>query len=566
MRLLSTISILFLLSTQLFAQSQKADMILLNGKIWSGENVPIFREAVAIKSNKIIAIGTDKLIRKLAVSSTKIIDLKGKMVMSGINDAHIHFLSGSLGLTQIDLNECTSEDEALKIIAEYAKNNPSKKWIVGTGWQYKIFNSGMPHKASLDKIINDRPVFISSYDGHSGWANSKALALAGVTRDSKYSGFGAIIKDSVGEPTGAFTEGANAMIRDLMPEPNRTEKLNALKIGMKYAASLGITSIQNASGSLEEFALYEELLKSGLMTLRSSTAFSANKNTSEIDIQKYLKVKNRMINNPFLKGGAVKFVLDGVIESHTAVMLKPYSDVDINASTANGKLALDLPTYEKLVLRFDKAGFQIYTHAIGDSSVRAVLNAYENIQNINHSTNRRHRVEHIEQSSAQDIPRFAQLGVLASMEPIHADPGTIDVWSKAVGNERLPFSFVWASMLKNNVKLVFSSDWPACITPDPMRGIHNAVNRRTIEGMPEEGWIPEQKISLTNALLAYTQGGAYSSFEENIKGKIAPGYYADLIVLSQDLFKIPTMDIHKTKVLMTIVNGKIVYTKKGFNF
>lgn len=564
MRLFYFSLLCILLSVSLFAQSSKnnnnPDLILFNGKIFTGNNTNL-TQAIAIKNNRIVRVGTSQQIKKLAKKGTRFINLEGKMVMPGINDAHIHFLSGSLGLTKINLNDCTTEQEALDSIADYAKKNPTKKWILGMGWQYKIFKNGMPNKSSLDKIISDKPVFIESYDGHSAWANSKALEMAGINSETKFNGFGEIIKDAQGQPTGAITEAACYLVDKFIPEPTRTEKIEALKTGMKYAATLGITSIQNASGTIEEFELYQYLLKKGLMTLRSSTAFSAGNNTSQADINSFVKLKNSMASNPFLKAGAIKFVLDGVIESHTAVMLNPYSDVPKTAETANGKIALDYKVYKKLVTQFDTLGFQIYTHAIGDSSVRAALNAYEFAKNTNQTYNRRHRIEHIEQSNTMDIPRFAKLGVLASMEPIHADPGTIDVWAKAVGNERLPFSFVWNTILKNKVKLVFSSDWPACITPNPMRGLHNAVNRRTIDGLPENGWVPEQKISLFEALKAYTQGGAYSSFEEKIKGKIEAGYLADLIVLSQNLFEIPQMDIYKTKVLMTMVDGKIVYNK-----
>lgn len=568
MRLFYSSLLCILLSVSLFAQSSKnnnnnnnnPDLILFNGKIFTGNNTNL-TQAIAIKNNRIVRVGTSQQIKKLAKKGTRFINLEGKMVMPGINDAHIHFLSGSLGLTKINLNDCTTEQEALDSIADYAKKNPTKKWILGMGWQYKIFKNGMPNKSSLDKIISDKPVFIESYDGHSAWANSKALEMAGINSETKFNGFGEIIKDAQGQPTGAITEAACYLVDKFIPEPTRTEKIEALKTGMKYAATLGITSIQNASGTIEEFELYQYLLKKGLMTLRSSTAFSAGNNTSQADINSFVKLKNSMASNPFLKAGAIKFVLDGVIESHTAVMLNPYSDVPKTAETANGKIALDYKVYKKLVTQFDTLGFQIYTHAIGDSSVRAALNAYEFAKNTNQTYNRRHRIEHIEQSNTMDIPRFAKLGVLASMEPIHADPGTIDVWAKAVGNERLPFSFVWNTILKNKVKLVFSSDWPACITPNPMRGLHNAVNRRTIDGLPENGWVPEQKISLFEALKAYTQGGAYSSFEEKIKGKIEAGYLADLIVLSQNLFEIPQMDIYKTKVLMTMVDGKIVYNK-----
>jgi predicted amidohydrolase YtcJ len=565
MRITYLFIILLLAALPVTAQNKAtpaADIILFNGRVWTGNEQPAFREAVAMQGNTILQTGTSAEIKKLAGKHTTLVDLKGKLVTAGINDAHIHFLEGSLGLTGVDLYNSKTMEEALTAIEIFAKEHPEKKWITGMGWQYGIFEGGMPTKEALEKlnkIVNGRPVYMDAYDGHSIWVNSKVMEMAGINRDTKFEGFGAIIKDKDGEPTGAITEGARSLVSKITPPPTTAEELNALRQGMKYAAAHGITSIQNASGSVAEFSLYETLLQNKELTLRSTTAFSAGKKTSEEDIQQFIKVKNRTERNPMLRAVSIKFMLDGVIESHTAPMLEPYSDAATDGKNANSDFALPLATYRNLLNRFDKEGFQVYTHAIGDRSVREALNAYENAQNTNGIKGRRHRIEHIEQSDPGDIPRFAKLGVMASMEPIHADPGTIGVWAKAVGEKRLPHSFVWAAMLQNKVHLVFSSDWPACITPDPIRGLHNAVNRQTTAGFPEGGWVPEQKISIKDALVAYTQAGAYSSFDENIKGKIEPGYLADIIVFSQDLFTIPAIDIYKTKVLMTIFDGKIIY-------
>ena len=540
-----------------------ADLILLNGLVWTGNEEPAFTEAVAISGNRILQTGTSATIKKLAGKTTRVIDLKGRLVTAGINDAHVHFLAGSQGLSAIDLNECKSEQEALAIIAAFAKKHPEKKWLTGMGWQYSIFPGNMPTKKELDKISSTRPMYIRAYDGHSAWVNSKALELAGINKDTKFEGFGEIIKDANGEPTGALIEGAKYLVGKFLPEPTREENLAALRQGMKYAAEHGMTTIQNASGDINELSLYETLLKNKELTIRYGAAFGVNEKTTDAEIQSFIDVKNRIGKSLQLRAASIKFMLDGVIESHTAPMLEPYSDVPADSKLANSDFAIPLDSYRNMVLKLDKAGFQIYTHAIGDRSVREALNAYENAQQINGVRDSRHRIEHIEQSSPDDLPRFAKLGVMASMEPIHADPGSVEVWSKAVGEKRLPHAFVWASMLKNKAHLVYSSDWPACSNPDPIRGLHNAVNRRTIEGQPEKGWVPEQKISIKDALIAYTQGGAYSSFNENEKGKIMPGYLADIIVYSQNLFKIAPMDTYKTKVVMTIFDGKIIYENKG---
>ncbi len=561
MKYIFFVTALLLASPFAIAQSKKSqpDLILINGHVWTSINSTSFAEAIAIQGNQIIQVGKSVDIRKLADKNTQVVDLKGRLVIPGFNDAHIHFLNGSLGLSEVELTGADTIEEVLKRITDFARENPEKKWITGRGWQYTMFTGGFPSKELLDKVISDRPIWIRAYDGHSAWVNSKALELAGVKKDFKFDGYGDVLRDADGNATGTVTEEAQFIFSKVIPETSREEKLNALRKGMKLAASLGITTIQNASGSAEEFSLYEELLKNGELTLRASTAFSVGDFTSKEDIESFAQIKNRIGKNPMINASAVKFMLDGVIESHTGAMLDRYSDVAHDDPSPTGSLALPLDMYRSLVAEFDKRGFQIYTHAIGDKAVREALNAYENAQTVNGAKSARHRVEHIETINPIDIPRFALLGVLPSMEPIHAEPGTVSVWENAVGEERLPNSFAWASMLKNNAKLVFSSDWPACVSLNPIRGLHTAVNRKTIHGQPPAGWVPEQKISIQDALFAYTYGGAYSSHEENVKGKIAPGYFADIIVLSQDVFSIDPMKTHETKVLMTIFNGKIIF-------
>jgi predicted amidohydrolase YtcJ len=422
-----------------------------------------------------------------------------------------------------------------------------------------MYKGGMPDKTSLDTLTIDRPIYIRAYDGHSALANSKALQLAGINNAYTFSGYGEVLRDAKGEPTGALTEDAQFVIGKIVPPLSREEKLDALRIGMKLAASLGITSIQNASGSPEEFSLFADLYQNNELTLRTSTAFSVNENTTPEEINRYTKIKDSIPANDCIRADAVKFMLDGVIESHTAGMLEKYSDVSDQSTLPKGSLSMPLEKYKELVATFDKKGFQIYTHSIGDLAVRETLNAYEQSQKINGTQDARHRIEHIEMVSSADIPRFAALGVLPSMEPIHAEPGTSSVWSAAVGKERLPNAFAWSSFLKNKATLVFSSDWPACASINPIRGLHTAVNRRTIDGQPPEGWIPEQKISMHDALYAYTYGGAFSSHDEQVKGKIAKGYLADILVLSQDLFSIDPMKTYETKVLLTIFGGKIIF-------
>ncbi|HQR34726.1 MAG TPA: amidohydrolase [Blastocatellia bacterium] len=538
---------------------ETADLILTNGRIWLGNDSTSFAEAVAIRGNQIIRAGTAIEIKQLSGPQTQVIDLGGRLASPGFNDAHIHFLGGASGLNQVDLTGTKTVAEMVDRIAAYAKKNPDQKWITGRGWEYTPFPGGLPTKIFLDAIIKDRPVFLSAYDGHSAWVNSKALELAEINSQTKFTGYGEIVRNEAGEPTGALKEGAQGLVRRLLPQPTREEQLNALRQGLKLAASLGITSLQNASGSANEFSLYEELLQRGELTSRFSMAFSVGERTTDDQIKSFIELKNKYDLNPMLRAASVKFVMDGVIESHTAAMIERYADLPANSGSPFGETTMPPDIYRNLVVKLDKLGFQIYTHAIGDRAVREALNAYEAALKANNRGFNRHRIEHIETVSPADIPRFAKLNVLASMEPIHADPGTVEVWSKAVGAERLPFAFAWQSLLRAGARLVYSSDWPAAISLDPIRGLHNAVNRRTIDGQPPKGWIPQQRISVVDALRAYTQTGAFSSFEEGIKGRIAPGQLADLIVFSQDLFKVDPARIYETKVVLTVFDGKVIY-------
>lgn len=556
--LLAVLALLSMKKDQLLTDI--ADELYINGHIWTADPSHSFVEALAVKGDKILAVGSHTDLNQFKNASTKVIDLKGKLMMPGFNDGHVHFLSGSLGLTVVDLVDAKTMQEAIQMIADYAKKHPELPWITGGGWQYSLFPGGLPTKQMLDTIIPDRPVYLKAYDGHSGWTNSKALSIAGITKETTFKGFGELVKDKNGEPTGAFKESATGLVTRFVPGPNKADKFNALLTGLKYAATLGITSIQNASGSREEYDLYDSLRRTDQLTVRTSIAFSAGRSPNEKDIIGWKSIRSKNKNPKWLKTTAVKFLLDGVIESHTAVMIDPYSDLLQLDSIYRGQYAIPIDQYEKWVNRLDQEGFQIYTHAIGDASVRSVLNAYEKAMAVNGQHNKRHRIEHIEMTTTVDIERFNKLGVLPSMQPIHADPGTIDVWSKAVGGQRLPLSFPWASFLQNKTKLVFGSDWPACISLNPIRGIHNAVNRMTTDGKPAGGWIPAQKISLQDALYAYTAGAAYGSFDEQEKGQLKKGYLADFIVLSQDLFKIKPEDIYKTQVELTVVGGKKMYS------
>ncbi len=555
-RTLTILIIVLLLSFAVPGQSKKADRILINGRIWTADASKPWATAIAITGSRIAAVGTTTAIKRLAGPQTNVEDLRGSFVMPGINDSHTHFLSASLGVYQVDLTDAKNPAEAQAMIAKFAKENPEAKWIVGRGWQYTIFPGGLPTRQMIDQVVADRPVYLRAYDGHTAWANTKALAAAGVTRDSKYDGFGEIVRDANGDPTGVLKEGAMSMVSRSLPEITREQQLKALELGMKYAASLGITSIQNAHGNLPEIELYDELLKQGKLTLKTRFAYSIGPNTTQAEIDRIAEIA-RKYDSPMLNVGAVKIMVDGVIESYTAAMLAPYSNKPETSGTPN----FTEDQLKRVVAMADKAGLQIYIHAIGDRGVRMALDAYENAIELNGRKDSRFRIEHIETIDPKDIPRFKQLGVIASMEPIHADPGTIDVWSAAIGKERTSRGFAWRALEQAGAMLIFSSDMPAAITMSPWRGLHNAVNRQTIELLPVGGWLPQHRVSLETALRAYTTNGAYASFEQEMKGQIRKGQAADIIVLDRDPFKIPRDELFKLTVRRTIFDGKDVFSE-----
>ena len=543
---------LVLLLTTAIAQVPQAERILVNGKVWTGDSRNPYVSAVALKGDKIVAVGTDAQVRRYAGRATEVIDLAGAFAMPGINDSHIHFLGASLTAFQVDLSGAKTLSDAQKLIKDFADNNPDVPWITGFGWLYGIFpESRLPLREDIDAVVSDRPVYLRAYDGHTAWANSKAFEIAGVDEKTEFTGWGELVRDSKGRPSGTLKETAMGLVSRHIPPVTKEIELEALRRGFKTAHELGITSIQNAHGSLKEVELYDELLKKGELRLRTSFAFSIGPNTTQSDIDRIVEASKKF-NSPMLKVGAVKIAIDGVIESYTAAMLEPYT----TKPDTSGTPTFTQDRLNEVVAMVDKAGLQIYIHAIGDRGIRMSLDAFEYARKVNGRKDSRFRIEHIETINADDIARFKELGVIASMEPIHADPATVGVWSENIGAERTSRAFAWQLLQNAGAKLIFSSDFPAAISMSPWRGLHNAVNRRTIDGFPTQGWLAQHRVSVDTALKAYTVNGAFASFEEGLKGKIAPGMFADIIVLDRDPFAVPPMDLHKIKVVRTLFGGR----------
>jgi predicted amidohydrolase YtcJ len=540
------------------AKAQPADTILLHAKVYTVNARQSWARAVAIRGEKIIAVGDDTEIQKLRGPETKTIDAGGKLVLPGFVDCHIHFLEGSLSLGQANLESAKNPADIQRILREYAEKHPGDGWILGGGWNYAMFGEeNLPDKKYLDELFPNRPVFLSGYDGHTSWANSKALSLAKINRDTPNPTNGAIVRDpKTGETTGALKESAGSLVGKLVPKPTRVEKLDALRVGIHWANENGLTRVHSAGGDFEEFALYDELRRRGELSLRMYIAYFLNPPELRPQDLAAIEEARQKYTGDWLSGGVVKMMIDGVIESHTAAMLEQYTD---DPST-KGKLFWEPDKYKAAIAELDKRGLQLFTHAIGDYAVRTALDAYENAENVNHTQDRRPRIEHIETITAADIPRFGKLGVIASMQPLHAypDEDTLRVWAGNVGPDRASRAWVWNSIAKAGGHLAFGSDWNV-VTLNPWEGLQMAVTRQTTEGKPDGGWMPEQRVTLAQAVEAYTLGAAYAGRREKTEGSIEPGKLADLIILSQDIFEIDPHAIAQTKVLKTIVGGRVVY-------
>jgi predicted amidohydrolase YtcJ len=534
------------------------DLIITNGRVYTPKGATA--EAVAVRGNKILRVGSNRDIKRLRRPSTVSIDAHGAAVVPGFNDSHSHLLSGGLSLSHLDLLGATTFEQVQTAIREYAAAHPERPWVRGRGWYYEPFPGGLPTRQQLDALVPDRPAYFTAYDGHTGWANSKALALAGITRRTPSPANGVIVKDPrSGEPTGVLKESAMGLVGKVLPPATRDDRLQGLRQAIDLAHSVGVTSVQNAGGQPDDLDLYDTLRTLGELDLRVYQALSATAEFSDADLARFDVVREKFPDDPLLKTGAVKIMLDGVIESHTAAMLAPYA----NRAT-KGHLNIPQERLNQLVEQLDKDGWQVMIHAIGDGGVRAALDAFEHAGKVNKAParGRRHRVEHIETIDPADLPRFAALGVVAAQQPYHGtpSPNQIVVWKGNIGEPRASRAWVYKSLLSSGARVVFGSDWPV-VGMDPLPGLHVATTRRSLDDEPAEGWLPEQRLTLGEAIDAYTSTAAWVSFDEQRKGTLAAGMLADLVILTGDIFT-PEARLRDAKVAKTIFDGRVVYDRE----
>jgi predicted amidohydrolase YtcJ len=548
---------LFVALCSIVAAQEKADTIYVHALVWTGNPEQPSAEAFAVRGNRIVAVGIEPDVRKSAGPETVVIDLGGMRVVPGFNDAHWHFAT----LRDADLVDAGSIQELQRRLGEFAKKNPDTAWLTGRGWAYTDFPDRIPDKKYLDNVVPDRPAFIWERDGHMGVANSKALALAGVSATTADPAHGRIERDSAGKPTGELKEAAMKLVTAKIPPPSSEEYYLALRHTMDQAASYGLTSLQEASAGLspDEMAAFERVLAEGNFTVRFYVSIPLLKNATDADLARF-DLLRKTFRGPLLKFGSAKGMLDGTVDAKTALMMSPY------VGGGNGISMWTQAELNSAVARYDKAGFQIWLHAIGDQAIRMALDAYENAAKENATSGRRHRVEHAEVPDLRDYPRFKRLGVIASTQALFANPDatTLENYAALLGPIRAAHANAFKLFDDAGAVQAFGSDHPV-FSMEVLRGIYCAVTRVTPEGTPAEGWFPQNRISVEAALRHFTRDAAYASFDEQEKGTLSVGKLADFVALSNDIFTEPAANILKTRVLLTVMGGRVTYRASGMS-
>lgn len=534
-------------------RAQVAEVVFYNGKIWTVDKNNPQAEAIAVAGERILELGTNEKIKKYIGENTRHVDLKGKILLPGFIDNHVHFVGGGLQLLSIDLRQAKNEEEFARLLGQHAQKNPGK-WITGGDWDHENWSGArLPTKELIDPYTADTPVFVSRLDGHMGLANSLALRLAGVDKNTPDQPGGTIVRDSVtGEPTGILKDEAMSLVYRMVPTSSEEERITAAKAALAEARRLGVTSIQDIT-SPADLRIYQILKERGELSARIDC---------RLPIAIYQSLVKTGIQAHFgdnvIRVGGIKAFADGSLGSSTALFFEPY-DQDPNTRG----LAMDIlsdGSLEKWAVEADKAKLQLSVHAIGDAGNSRTLDIFEIVIRENPGWDRRFRIEHAQHIHPKDFERFAELGVIASVHPYHLiDDGR---WAeKRIGKDRLKTSYPIRTFLDKGVHVCFGTDWN--VAPlNPLWGIYAAVTRRTLDGKNPGGWVPEQKITVAEAIECYTINSAYASFDEDIKGSLEKGKLADFVVLSDDILSIDPAKIWDVTVEMTVLGGEIIFQRR----
>jgi predicted amidohydrolase YtcJ len=541
------------------APPASADLVFRHGPVYTVDGPRSWAEAVAVTNGRIVFVGTDAAAAAWIGPSTRVVDLSGKMLLPAFHDSHVHPRDG-VELFECDLTGLPSAEAVLEAVRVYAQTHPDAPWILGSGWDLPIFPDGNPSKTLLDRVVLDRPALLYTSDGHSAWANSKALAIAGLTKATPDPPNGRIERDASGAPSGTLREDAKDLVRKNVPKRTPQEIEAGQRKGVEIANSFGLTSLQDANVSERNLEAYAALEASGALTARVSAAILVDADKGVADLPRLKELRARYRGKRF-HADAVKIFADGVIETRTASLLEPY----IGYGSDRGKTNLEPADFRALATALDREGFQIHVHAIGDRAVRDTLDALEAARNANGVRDARHHIAHLELIDPADIPRFRRVGVIANFQPFWAngDQYITRMTEPELGPARSRWIYPIASVEKAGAVTAFGSDWRVS-SMNPLDGIEVAVTRRDPSTGPGPAWLPEERIDLPDAIAGYTIRGAYLDFTEKETGSIEVGKAADLIVLDRNLFEIPSSQIHEAKVLWTLLDGKEVYRAAGF--
>ena len=533
--------------------SNPADFIFANASIYTADPVRPRAEAVAIRGNRIVFVGRAAEAADLRGPRTEVIDAGGHTLLPGLIDSHFHLLWGSLKLDKLRLEEADTLEEVLAATAAYAAANLHREWIEGVQFKYSAIPAGERlDRWQLDAIVPDRPVYLSAFDGHTVWANTAALRRAGILDGRDTPAGSAIVMDAAsGTATGELREpGAFDLVRMLIPPPSEVERRAALHKGLALCARHGLTSVHNMDNWNDGIAVYAALEDLGEMTVCVYVPYNVEPETP-IDVIAEAAELKRRYQGDYVRAGAVKVFMDGVLESYTALMVDDYAGQPGNRGGALHSAA----RFDAIAAEADRLGLQIFVHACGDGAVRRTLDGYAHAQRVNGRRDSRHRVEHIEVIHPDDIPRFAELGVIASMQPVHC-PATVDagdVWPQRPGPERWRYSFAWQTLRAAGARHAYGSDWP--VAPmDPFLGFWYGLARQ-----PWQEGDPRQRLRLEELIDGYTRDAAYAEFQEHEKGMVRPGMLADLVLLNADLFATPEGEIAQVKPVLTMVDGRTVF-------